>query len=145
MTIDEINELWEKDSYVDPTALDSELLNISRLHCKYFKIYSQEKFLLVKYETELNKLKSERVDYWVFGSNEETLKKGLPNLYKKYDRNDIGKLHLMDGDEEVMRLSVKTIYQKDKVDLLDAIIKSFANRGYNIRSAIDYRKFIASA
>ena len=40
MVLEEIYELWHKDSIIDKTELGDESLKIPQLHHKYFKIYS---------------------------------------------------------------------------------------------------------
>ena len=47
----------------------------------------------------------------------------------------------VDGDEEVIEMNLKIGYQKEKVDFLENAIRSLTNRGFNIKSAIDWEKF----
>mgnify|MGYP003353579681 CR=1 FL=1 len=37
--LDMIQEMWEKDSKIDPDNLHTESLNIPALHAKYFELY----------------------------------------------------------------------------------------------------------
>ena len=40
MNINEIEDLWEKDSQIDPDNLHLESIKIPNLHSKYYKIYN---------------------------------------------------------------------------------------------------------
>ena len=48
----------------------------------------------------------------------------------------------MESDEELQKLANRKAYQKEKVSYLDAILKSINNRQWNIRNAIEWKKFI---
>ena len=47
ITLEKLQEMWEKDSKIDPDNLHTESLNIPSLHAKYFEIYN-DIFLLRK-------------------------------------------------------------------------------------------------
>lgn len=139
MNIEEILELWEKDSKIDTTDLDVEALKIAKLHHKYYQIYIREKIVLRKFELDMKKLKLEKTEFYTQGPNEET-----PKTWKLPPRGMILKTEIpmyLDADKEIIELSIKIGYQQEKVELLESIIKSFQYRGYNIKAAIDYRKF----
>ena len=139
MNIDEILSLWEVDSKIDTADLDIEAIKIAKLHHKYYEIYIKEKILLRKNEAEYKKLKLEKFEFYTQGPNEET-----PKNWKLPPRGMVIKSDVpnyMEADKELIELSLKIGYQQEKVELLDSIIKTFQYRGYNIKAAIDYRKF----
>jgi hypothetical protein len=139
MTIDEILSLWETDSKISPTELGEEALKIASLHHKYFKIYTREKIILKKQESDFKKLKLDKYEFYSQGANEET-----PKTWRLPSKGLILKAEIpayMEADKEIIDLSLKIGYQQEKVDLLESIIKSFQYRGYNIKSAIDWHKF----
>lgn len=140
MQLDQILELWRKDSELDRTELGEEALKIPTLHSKYYTIYSTERLLLRKLEQEQKvqlKLKTEyyngTLDY------EELKEQGWEPCQLKILRADIPQY--IDADKDVIDLNLRIAYQKEKVDLLDNIIRSLQSRGYNIRAAIDWEKF----
>ena len=47
ITLDKLQEMWEKDSKIDRDNLHEESLNIPSLHAKYFELYNNI-FLLRK-------------------------------------------------------------------------------------------------
>jgi hypothetical protein len=139
MNIDEILALWEVDSKIDTADLDIEAIKIAKLHHKYYEIYIKEKLLLRKYEAEFKKLKLDKVEFYTQGPNEDT-----PKHWKLPARGMILKSDIpsyIEADKEIVEHSLKIGYQQEKIDFLESIIKSFQYRGYNIKAAIDYRKF----
>jgi hypothetical protein len=48
----------------------------------------------------------------------------------------------MDADQDIIKLSLKIGLQQEKIEFLVSIIKSLTNRGYNLKSAVDWQKFI---
>jgi hypothetical protein len=144
MKIDAIYEEWNKDSEIDKTELGDEALKIPKLHHKYFQIYSAEKLLLRKYEAEMKSLKLSKYEFYTQGPTKETQELGwvLPA------RGMILKQEMpmyMEGDRELIDLSLKVGMQQEKVELLESIIKSLTNRGFQIKSAIDWFKFTMGA
>ena len=140
MSIDEILEQWQQDTKIDRTELGDEALNIPKLHHKYFQILVKEKMILRKQESEMKQLKLDKYEFLTQGPNEETKDKG----WKLPPRGMILKGDIpmyLEGDQDIINLSLKIGYQQEKLELLDSIIKSVMNRGFLIKSAIDWQKF----
>ena len=144
MKLDNIFELWEHDSKINREELDRESLNASKLHQKYHKIYTQERLLLRKYELDLKQLRLEKFEFFTQGPTRETQEKGwqLPPIGKilKADANTY-----VDADKEVIELTLKIGIQHEKIELLESIIKSIMNRGFQIKNAIEWIKFQSGA
>lgn len=140
MKIDDIYSEWEKDARIDRAELGNEALKIPQLHHKYFKIFTNERLLLRKYEAELKELKLRKHEFFTMGPTEETHALGwkLPPQGKVL-RSDV--VHYIDTDKEVVTLSLKIGVQQEKIELLESIIKSLTNRGFNIKAAIEFEKF----
>ena len=140
MKLESIFEMWDADSRVDRQRLDEESLNISLLHAKYHRIFTNERLTLRKYEAELKELKLQKFEFYTQGPTKETVEKGwqLPPIGKvlKADASTY-----VDADKDIINLSLKIGIQHEKIGLLESIIKTLQNRGYNIRAAIDYIKF----
>lgn len=139
MKIEEIYEQWDSDSVIDKTELAVESLKIPQLHSKYFKMYSNERMHLLKLESELAALKQEKYIYYTQGADEHTLKKWGPQPIKVL-KNEVS--HFLEGDQDVINLGLRTSYQKEKINLLDSIIRNLNNRGFQIKNAIDFLKFV---
>ncbi len=140
MKLESIFELWDEDSRIKREDLADESLKISTLHSKYHKIYTQERLTLRKYEHELKQLKLDKYEFYTQGPTKETMEKGwqLPPIGKVI-KSDVDKY--MDADKDIVSLSLKIGLQHEKIELLESIIKTLHNRGFQIKSAIDWIKF----
>jgi len=140
MKIEDIYTEWDSDSRIDRSELGEEVLKIPKLHHKYFKIFTHERLILRKYEAELKQLKLAKHEFLTMGPTEETHAKGwqLPPQGKIL-RSDVN--NYIEADQEVINLTLKIGIQLEKIELLESIIKSLTNRGFNIKAAIEWEKF----
>jgi hypothetical protein len=140
MKLKMIYALWAEDSKIDRMDLGEESLKISSLHQKYMEIYTNEKIFLRKYESELKIMKLEKYEFYTQGPTKETQEKGweLPAI-GKIIRSDVQQY--IEADKDVIELSLKIGVQHEKVSLLESIVKNIANRGFQIKNAIDFIKF----
>lgn len=144
MTVDEILENWHQDVNIDKTELGEEALKIPKLHHKYYQIFVKEKLILRKQEAEMKQLKLDKYEFLTQGPNEETKDKG----WKLPPKGMILKGDIpmyLDGDQDIINLSLKIGYQQEKIELLDSIIKSIMNRNFVIKNGIDWQKFTMGA
>ena len=143
MKLEAIYEEWKKDSDIDKTELGDESLKIPKLHHKYFQVYTSEKLLLKKYEAEMRQLKLAKYEFYTMGPNEET-----PKEWRLPPRGMVLKADIpmyMESDQDIIDLSLRIGMQQEKVELLESIIKSLTNRGFQIKAAIDWFKFTMGA
>lgn len=140
MTLDEIFDLWKDDCDVDTANLGGAALDIAKLHHKYYKVFSKERLLYRKLEAEYKELKREKLEFYIDGPTQEQIEKGwkLPAKGRilKADVN-----HYLDSDKDIININLKMAYQMEKLELLESIIKTVSNRGFQIRAAIDWAKF----
>ena len=144
MKLEDIYAEWEKDSKIDPTELGSESIRIPELHNKYFKMFSNERLLLRKYEADMKSLKLDKYEFYTQGPTRESQEKG----WTMPARGMILKQEMpmyMEGDRELIDMSLKIGYQQEKIELLESIIKSLTNRGFQIKAAIDWHRFTMGA
>jgi len=140
MTLDDIKTMISVDLEMDKTELDRESLIIPQLHNKYLNILTDEKLILAKFETNMKTLRKFKWLYYTGKLSEEELKEyDLEPFQLNILKADIDKF--MESDEDVITLSSKISYQKQKVEYLDSSIKMISNRQWLIRSAIDWIKF----
>ena len=141
MTLEELQELADKDLKINDTELDLESLKTPQLHNKYLKHLTKYKLLLSRSETEYNILKRNKWEYYTGKAPAEVYREKPFDL--KVLRTDIDKY--LEADEELQRLKQKVDYLNTTVDFLDRTIRQIANRGFAIKNAIDWRKFTSGA
>jgi hypothetical protein len=140
MKIEEIHELWKVDAEIDKTEPGEEALKIAKLHHKYFQILSSERLSLRKFESDLKKIRLDKYEFYTQGPNEETQEKG----WKLPSKGLILKADIpmyMDADQDIINLSLRIGLQQEKVELLESIIKTIMNRGYNLKVYVEWVKF----
>jgi len=142
MELSEIKKMAYKDMPIDDTELDLESLKTPQLHNKYLNIFHDERLVLRKLEIDHKTLLKIKWEYYTGKIDEETLEEyGWDPFPLKILKSDI-QMYL-DADEDLNLIENKIVYQKEKVSYLESILKSINNRQWNIRGAIDWRKFIS--
>lgn len=142
MTLEEIQKLWSSDSLIDDSQLDNESLKIPELHHKYFRIFSDEKLKLVRM---YSKQKSMRKLKWLYYTGKldqntlENLNWQVFDLDIKKNKNDLEMF--IESDKDILELFEKIAYQKEKNEYLESIIKSLNTRGFQIKNAIEWKRF----
>ena len=141
MTLEELQELAERDLKINETELDLESLKTPQLHNKYLKHLNNFKLLLTRAESEFWSIKREKWEYYTGKSSPEVYKQKPFNL--KILRSDVDKY--LESDEDMIKAKQKIKYLETVVDYLDRTIKQITNRTFTIKNAIDWRKFTSGA
>ena len=137
MNLDELQQAAEKDLKIDDTELDIESLNTPIIHAKYLKHYSTYSLMLTKAQSEYSSLYKRK---WVFYTGkadpEEHKEK---NFELKVLRQDVGTF--IEADEEIVKQQQKVSYLKIVCHYLENTLKQVNNRGFQIKNAIDWKRF----
>ena len=144
MNLSELKSMVEEDMVIDDTELDIESIRTPQLHNKYLNLFHDEKLILVKMEEEYKKLYRVKWEYFTGKIDQETLNQ---YSWEPFQLNilkaDIDKY--LDADTDLSILRMKVSFSKEKVSYLESVVKIINNRQWNIRSAIDWRKFVSGA
>ena len=140
MDLEKIQEMWENDSTIDPDNLHDESLKIPQLHSKYYTIYNTLTLLREKARDSYRKVKLERYNYYTGKAPAEVYEKE-PFDYKVREKDAIQR-HL-DADEKLTTIDLKIRYYDVQLKFLEEIIKTVANRTFQIKNAIEWQKFQA--
>ena len=138
MNLDKIQEMWQKDSVIDPDNLHDESLKIPQLHSKYYTVYNTVTLLREKARTSYSKIKLERYNYYT-GKAEPEVYAEDPFPYKVRAKDAIQR-HL-EADERLTNIDLKIRYYDSTLKFLEEIIKTISNRTYQIKNAIEWQKF----
>lgn len=141
MNLTELRAMVSQDMVMDDTELDIESLRTPQLHNKYLNMYHDERLLLTKKEEELKSLLRKKWEYYTGKMDSETLESlGWEPFQLNILKADIDKY--LDSDKELSVLRMQISFNKEKVSYLESVVKIMNNRQWNIRSAIEWRKFI---
>jgi hypothetical protein len=129
-----------KDVIIDDTMLDMESIKIPQLHNKYLNLFHDERLFLKKLESEKRELLRDKWEFYSGKMTEEELnKRGWEPFQLKVLKQDLDRYIYADKDVSV--LTDRITLQQEKVDYLASIIKSINGRGWEIKNAIEWRKF----
>jgi len=140
MTLDQLMEEWKKDSSVDSTELGNESLKIPELHSKYLKLYFDARRTLKAVEFQSKELFLQKYEYYNGKMSEEELDKlGWEPFLKRLMKNEI-EMYL-ESDKDIIQKNLKIVMQKEKLAFLEEVIKNINQRNFQIKNAIEWRKF----
>ena len=144
MKLEDLHDMWGEDCDIDRTELGEESLKLPKLHSKYLRIYSEERLLLKQMEEYRKEYVKLKYDYYRGILPEEDLKE---NGWLPFQLNVIKSEVPMyiESDKDVIKMNLRLAKQQEKVDVLDSIIKSIKDRGFQIKNAIEYEKFKVGA
>jgi hypothetical protein len=144
MKLDDILDMWSQDCEVDRTELGEESLKLPKLHSKYLRFFSEERMLLKSMEEDRKQFLLLKYEYYRGSlSREDMQEHGWEPFQLNVLKSDVPMY--IEADKDIIKMNLKISIQKEKVDTLESIIKSISNRGYLIKSAIDYEKFKVGA
>ena len=140
MNLEQIQEMWEKDSKIDPDNLHDESLKIPQLHSKYYTLYNTITLLRERAREQYSKVRLERYNYYTGKATAEVYAEE-PFPYKVREKDAIQR-HL-DADDKMNKVDMKIKYYDIMLKFLEEIIRNISGRTYQIKNAIEWNKFQA--
>ena len=140
MDLDKVQEMWQKDSVIDPDNLHDESLKIPQLHSKYYTVYNTIMLLRERAQESYNRVKLERYNYYTGKATAEVYAEE-PFPYKVREKDAIQRY--LDADQKLSAVDMKIKYYNVTLKFLEEIIRNVSNRTYQIKNAIEWQKFQA--
>ena len=138
MNLEQIQEMWQKDSVIDPDNLHDESFKIPQLHSKYYTLYNTITLLREKARESYSRIRLERYNYYTGKATAEVYAEE-PFPYKVREKDAIQR-HL-DADDKLSKIDMKIKYYDVMLKFLEEIIRVVSNRTYQIKNAIEWNKF----
>ena len=129
--LDGIQEMWNKDSIIDPDNLHTESLNIPVLHSKYSEIFNTILLLTKKAQQQKKNIRHERYEYYSGKADPEVY---VQNPFPKKVRDKETMQKYLDADERLSTVSLKIEYYETMLNYLESILKQISNRTYQIKT-----------
>ena len=139
MNLDELKLQVEKDLKVDDEHLDTESLKNQEIKAKYLDIKSKYELLLFRAKGEYKKIYREKWEY--YGGKADAKVYVSKPFDIKVLKTDLSVY--ITSDEDVINAENKIGYLETVVDYIKGVIKSVDNRGWDIKNAIEWKKFAA--
>ena len=139
MTLDELKIQVQQDLKVDNEHLDTESLKNQEIKAKYLDYKTRYELLLFKAKGDYKRLYREKWEYYGGKSDAKIY------ISKPFDlkvlKTDLS--IYITSDDEVIDAENKIGYLETVLDYIKGVIKSVDNRGWDIRNAIEWKKFEA--
>ena len=144
MDIESLKKMVEKDMQIDELNLDIESLKTPQLHGKYLNILHDESLVLHKNMIEQKELRRLKWEYYLGKLDQETLaEKGWQPFGLKILRTDIDVYP--ESDKDLLRMEARISYLKEKVKYIESVLQAINRRGWDIKSAIEWKKFMSGS
>ena len=139
MTLDESKIQVQNDLKVDNEHLDTESLKNQEIKAKYLDHKSRYELLLFKAKGDYKRLYREKWEY--YGGKSDAKIYATKPFDLKVLKTDLSVY--ISSDEEIIDAENKVGYLETVVDYIKGVIKSVDNRGWDIKNAIEWKKFEA--
>ncbi len=139
MTLDELKQIVYKELPVNKDHLDTESLRNQELYAKFIDYKTNFDFLLAKAKGEYKVLYKDKWEY--YGGKADAKIYVTKPFDLKVLKND---LHIyIESDKEIIDAENKIIYLETTTKYIDYVLKSIQSRGWDIKNAIEWKKFEA--
>ena len=139
MNLDELKLQVSQDLRVDDEHLDTESLKNQEIKAKYLDHKSKFELLLFKAKVDYKRLYREKWEY--YGGKADAKIYASKPFDLRVLKTDLGVY--ISADEEIIDAENKIGYLETVVDYIKGVIKSVDNRGWDIKNAIEWKKFEA--
>lgn len=143
MNIDELQDMWTADCQIDDNFLGEHSTATPKLHAKYVKVLIGVKLKHTKYQSDYNMLRKNKFRYYRGELSREELTElgwsqwqGVKPLKNEMDE-------FLSGDTDLNTLRVKIDYLETMIYLLESILQQIKARDWQIKTAVEWKKFLA--
>ena len=139
MNLEELKLQVQNDLRVNDEHLDTESLKNQEIKAKYLEHKSRFELLLFKAKGDYKRLYREKWEY--YGGKADAKVYATKPFDIKVLKTDLSVY--ITSDEDVIDAENKIGYLETVVDYIKGVIKSVDNRGWDIKNAIEWKKFEA--
>ena len=139
MNLDELKLQVQRDLKVDNEHLDTESLKNQEIKATYLDHKTRYELLLYRAKGDYKRLYREKWEY--YGGKADAKIYASKPFDLKVLKTDLAVY--ITSDEEIINAENKVGYLETVVDYIKGVIKSVDNRGWDIKNAIEWKKFEA--
>lgn len=141
--LEKLQTEWAADSEIDDINLDREALRQPKLHQKWIDYLTSSKIRLYRTEKELTEARSKLTEYYMGRMTKDELNAlgRTQYLHKTPLKSELEKL--LDSDKIIIDINQKFYYYNTLVEYCTSVLGAIRDRGFSIKSAIEFRKFLA--
>ena len=144
---EKLREEWKEDSHIDfqfknkqySADLAQVALDIPFIHNKYLNHYTDISQIKTSLEFEIRKLVKEKREYYGGEADAKIYaEKPFGNSIKTSEKMKV----YLESDDEIINLEAKIKFLDQMLYWLAQVMKQISNRGFQVKSAIEWEKFI---
>ena len=139
MNLEELKLQVQNDLRVNDEHLDTESLKNQEIKAKYLEHKSRFELLLFKAKGDYKRLYREKWEY--YGGKADAKVYVTKPFDLKVLKSDLSVY--IESDDEIIQCEHKVAYLETVVKYIDGVLKSINSRGWDIKNAIDWKKFEA--
>lgn len=143
MNLEEIQQEWDKDCQIDDNHLGEDGTKTPLLHSKYIRLMINVKLRLTKARADYNLLRKNKFRYYRGELSREELTQlnwpqwqGVKPLKNEMDE-------FIQGDQDLINLNTKIEYLESMGYLLESILNQLKARDWQIKTAVEWKRFLA--
>jgi hypothetical protein len=143
MNIEQLQDMWDADCQIDDNFLGENSTATPKLHAKYVKILVQVKLKHTKYQSDYNILRKNKFRYYRGELSRDELTalgwvqwQGVKPLKNEMDE-------FLTGDDDLNTMQIKINYLETMIYLLESILGQIKARDWQIKTAVEWKKFLA--
>ena len=143
MNIEEIQQMWDKDSIIVDNHLGEASTETAKVHSKYIKLMVGVKLKLTKARGDYNILRKNKFRYYRGElSREELVELGWQQYQLiKPLKNEMDEF--LQGDQDLITLNTRIEYLETMGYLLEGILGQIKARDWQLKNGIEWKKFLA--
>jgi len=139
-TLEQILESWKSDADMDQTEPGKELLKIPKLHNKYLSILVKHKMASKKAHFNYLRMRKIKLDYYGGRLSKEELEEHGWEPFQFVLKSDVNAY--LEADEDLIKLLEKKSYHEEVISVIESIMNELKNRNWELKSYIDWERFI---
>ena len=144
---EKIKNEWASDSHVEHEFKNKQYtadlgqisMEIPFQHNKYLNHYTDISQIKTSLEFEIRKLVKEKREYY---SGEADAKTYAAKPFGSHIKTTEKMKVYIESDDEIINLEAKIKYLEQMMYFIDHVMKQISNRGFQVKSAIEWEKFV---
>jgi hypothetical protein len=143
MNIEQLQEEWDKDCQIDDNYLGENSTATPKLHAKYLKILVQVKLKHTKLSSDYNLTRKNKFRYYRGELSRDELQdlqwdqwQGVKPIKNEMDE-------FLKGDAELNAMEIKIKYLETMIYFLESVLQQIKARDWQIKTAVEWKKFLA--
>lgn len=138
--LEDILKAWETDADIDQTEPGKELLKIPKLHGKYLDSLVKHKMSAKKANFDYLRMRKLKWEYYTGKLSQEELQEFGWEPFQFTLKSDVS--FYLESDADLIKLLEKKIYHEEVVSVIESIMSEVKQRAWELKSFIDWERFI---